>query len=127
MAGSRRFAACLPLPGGRQGKRKQPRRKRAFVGLPAFAASKAGGRQARQGLPKGPAALLSSFLKKGRASPAAVAAKQDVYKRQEHCRSHDIEVVARYFHVGEAGLSPKAVSYTHLDVYKRQQLVCRRV
>ena len=43
--------------------------------------------------------------------PGSVEMEEELARRlellEEHCRSHDIEVVARYFHVGEAGLSPK--------------------
>ena len=60
------------------GKEKESSAQEAgFCRAGRFCSLKSRRRQARQGLPKGPAALLSSFLKKGRASPAAVAAKQD--------------------------------------------------
>ena len=43
--------------------------------------------------------------------PGSVEMEEELARQlellEEHCRSHDIEVVARYFHVGEAGLSPK--------------------
>ena len=43
--------------------------------------------------------------------PGSVEMEEELARQlellEEHCRSHDIEGVARYFHVGEAGLSPK--------------------